>query len=450
MSERSLIPFEHFQIARHLARWTVLSIPVAIVTGSVVALFLWLLDVVTGFRWSHEWLLYLLPLAGVVIYYLYKWSGKNADAGNNLIMEEIHEPGAGVPLRMAPLVLFTTIVTHLFGGSAGREGTAVQMGGSIAQGFARLYKLKKADIRIMLMCGVAAGFGAVFGTPIAGAIFALEVLAIGRIRYHALLPCFVASLIGHFVCVAWSIEHTDYHALITWTASGNTYFIDVLLLLKVALAGVIFGLISYLFAETSHFIKAASKRLIPSPMLIPVIGGALVILLTLLVGTDDYLGLGVTSQHENGVSIVSAFRENGAHPWSWLLKLIFTTITLGMGFRGGEVTPLFFIGATLGNTLAVLLGGPVDLFAAIGFVAVFAGATNTPLACTLMAVELFGGGPALYFATACFLAYYFSGHTGIYQSQLVSVKKHSDKHEDEEYFLRKHKEREKGNTRNSK
>jgi H+/Cl- antiporter ClcA len=418
--------FEQAAIARHLIRWTILVIPVSVIAGSLVALFLWLLDQATLLRWRHEWLMWLLPPAGVGIYWLYKLMGKNAEAGNNLIMDEIHKPGGGVPARMAPLVLLTTVITHLFGGSAGREGTAVQIGGSMANLLGRWMKLTHKDIRILLMTGIAAGFGAVFGTPLAGAVFALEVLAIGVIRYDALVPCLIAAVFSNIVCSAWGIEHTHYaiHFLDGATTPWLPFIhFDLWLLAKVILAGVAFGMASYLFSMAMSMVKENAQRFIRPAWLIPAVGGFIIILLCWLLGTTDYAGLGVTSKDPNGVSIVNAFHEGGAGAWSWLWKLVFTAITLGMGFKGGEVTPLFFIGATLGNTLALLLGAPVDLFAGLGFIAVFAGATNTPIACTLMGVELFGTSHALYFAVACFTAYYFSGHSGIYHAQRVGVRK---------------------------
>lgn len=417
--------FEHIAITRHLLRWTLLSIPVSFIVGSQVALFLWLLDKATQYRWQHEWLLYLLPLAGMLIYFVYKYLGKNAEAGNNLIMEEIHEPGGGVPARMTPLVLITTVVTHLFGGSAGREGTAVQMGGSMAGLIGRWLKLEPQDIRILLMCGVAAGFGAVFGTPITGAIFALEVLAVGRINHTALMPCFISSVLADFTCTAYGIHHTSYHIRFNEMLNSSVSFLhfDALLLSKVIFAGVCFGLAGYLFAELSHTIKNYSNRFITIKWLIPAIGGVIIILLTNTLGTSDYLGLGVTNPAPGGISIVAAFHEGGTTYFSWFWKIVFTAITLGMGFKGGEVTPLFFIGAALGNTIAMLTGAPVDLLAGLGFIAVFAGATNTPIACTIMGVELFGGDYVLYYAIACFTAYYFSGHSGIYLSQRLNVSK---------------------------
>jgi H+/Cl- antiporter ClcA len=406
---------DQLKIAGNLLYWTILIIPVSFITGSLVALFLWLLDFVTETRWNNLWLIFFLPIAGILISAMYKYLGKNSEAGNNLIMDEIHEPGGGIPARMAPLVLISTIITHLFGGSAGREGTAVQMGGSISSQCSKWFGLNQSDRSILLMCGMAAGFGAVFGTPVTGAIFALEVLAIGRIKYEALIPCLIASLLADFFCSLYGIHHTKYQ--IHFTAD-----LDPILLVKVIIAGIAFGLASFMFANLSHTIKKGALTYIQNKSIIAVVGAVLVIGISYALGSFDYLGLGVTNP-ENGVSIISAFSVNGSDTWSWFWKLLLTAITLGMGYKGGEVTPLFFIGATLGNTLATVSGAPVDLFAGLGFIAVFAGATNTPLACTLMGVELFGSDNIVYYAVACFTAYYFSGHSGIYSSQRVAVPK---------------------------
>lgn len=411
--------------AKASVRWLALIVPMAIVVGSSCAFFLWSLDAVTKLRFEYPWLLYLLPVAGMTVGLLYHYVGGSAEGGNNLIMDQIHQPGGGVPRRMALLILFGTLVTHLFGGSAGREGTAVQMGGSIASAFCRRLRLDVVEIRIVLMAGIAAGFGAVFGTPLAGTIFALEVLTIGRIQYDALLPCFIAALAGDWTCHAWGVGHTQYRVafLNSDVAPAAFFHLEPVLLLKVIAASIAFGLASSGFSNLSHWLQAAFKRLIPYGPLRPVVGGVLVIALVFLVGTRDFLGLGVWSADANAVTIPSFFTSPEIHPWSWFWKIVFTAVTLSSGFKGGEVTPLFFIGAALGNALAGLMGAPTDLFAALGFVAIFAGASNTPLACTLMGVELFGATHIVYIATACFLAYLASGHSGIYLSQRVAVPK---------------------------
>jgi H+/Cl- antiporter ClcA len=406
---------------RYLARWLLLVTPGAVVIGSAVALFLWALDRATVLRWDHPWLLWLLPAGGALVGALYHYVGRAAEGGTDLVMDEIHEPGGGVPARLAPLVFVGTIATHLFGGSAGREGTAVQMGGSIASVIARRMGLDAGDTRILLTTGIAAGFGAVFGTPLTGAVFALEVLTIGRMSYAALVPCLLASLVADRTVAAWGIHHTLYR--IAPLVGGGIAHVDIVLLGKVAVAAVVFGAASMLFAGATHATARAFARVIRWPMLRPVAGGLVIIALVLALGSRDYLGLGVTAPDARAVTILSSFTPGGAMPWSWLWKLVFTAVTLGSGFKGGEVTPLFFIGATLGNTLGGVLHAPIDLFAALGFIAVFAGATNTPLACTLMGIELFGAGATPYFATACFLSYLFSGHSGIYSAQRLGSPK---------------------------
>lgn len=403
-----------------VARWAMLVTPMAAAVGSACALFLWALDQATRLRFQYPWLLFGLPLAGAAIGLLYHWKGRSAEGGNNLIIEQIHEPGAGAPLRMAPLILVSTVVTHLFGGSAGREGTAVQLGGSLASSVGRMFRLGPADVRVMLMAGIAAGFGAVFGTPVAGAVFALEVLAVGRIQYVALAPCLAAALIGDWTCHAWGIHHTLYH--IAPLAAG-TFHVEPMLLAKVSIVGVASGLVGMLFAEANHSLSALFKAVIPFAPARPLAGGLIIIGLVYLFGARDYLGLGVWSPEPGAVTISSLFDGAHIHAWSWALKMLFTVVTLSAGFKGGEVTPLFFIGAALGNALSGLLGAPTDLMAGVGFVAVFAAASNTPLACTLMGVELFGADHTAYVAVGCWIAYLCSGHGGIYLSQRLAVPK---------------------------
>ena len=396
-----------------IAKWLVILASLAIAVGSATAFFLWALDAVTLIRFDKPWLLYLLPLAGLCIGQFYDLYGKSISGGNNLLIDEIHQPGAGVPRRMVPLILIGTLVTHLFGGSAGREGTALQMGGGIAATLARFFRLKQDQVRILLMAGIAAGFGSVFGTPIGGAVFALEVLVVGRIQYDALIPCFSAAVLADWTCRAWSIGHTHYHVDVPAAAAA----LDFRLMGKVMLAAAAFGLASSLFSNLSHRLSAAFQTYIPRPELRPVVGGLLVIGLFFLAGTGDYLGLGVLSGHPGAITLPALFTSTEIPAGAWAWKLIFTVVTLSAGFKGGEVTPLFFIGAALGNSLALALGAPVDLFAALGFVAIFAGATNTPLASTLLGIELFGAGNSLYLAAACIIAYRCSGSKGIYSAQ---------------------------------
>jgi H+/Cl- antiporter ClcA len=391
-----------------LVRWLLICAAVSLLVGSASAFFLWSLDWVTSWRESHRWVIALLPLSGFIVGASYHYLGQPVVKGTNLILDEIHNPRQVIPLRMAPLVLFGTLATHLFGGSAGREGTAVQMGGTLADQLTRRLGLRPRDRQILLIAGISAGFASVFGTPLAGAVFGLEVLLIGSIRYDAIGPSFLAAIGADLVTRAWGVGHTLYPQLAGPALTLSTGLLTLG-------CGALFGLTARGFATLTHGIARVFQRL-AYPPLRPVVGGALVALAVAVLGTTKYIGLGIPT-------IVASFQAP-LPPQDFLLKLLLTALTLGCGFKGGEVTPLFFIGAALGSALAPVLPLPVALLAGLGFVAVFAGAANTPLACTLLGVELFGVQAGAHLALACVAAYLFSGHTGIYSAQVVGRAKH--------------------------
>ncbi len=390
-------------------KWAVLGAAVGALAGTASWIFLISLAWAIEIRLANPWLLLFLPVAGFVMGWLYYQFGGTAVLGNNLVIDEVNNNRSKIPLRMAPLVLLGTVVTQLFGGSAGREGTAIQMGASLADALRRVFNLGPEDRRLMIMAGISGGFGSVFGVPAAGFVFGMEVQSIGRIRYDGIIPCLVASVIGDLVARAWGTPHAHYPQL-------PVIEINLLLMLKVGFAAIIFGLVSMLFVELTHGIKHVMPRISRYTPLYPVIGGVVIILLTWLVGTEAYLGLSLPL-------IQDSLDGTGVPTAAFLLKLLFTAVTIGTGFLGGEVTPLFVIGSTLGYALAGPLGVDSGLLASVGMMAVFAGASNTPLACAIMGVELFGGGGLLYLFLGTVVAYLASGHRGIYATQPVHLPK---------------------------
>lgn len=393
----------------YMLKWMLLTAVIGAIIGSATAFFLASLEWVTHFRESHLWVIALLPFGGLLIGLAYHYWGTSVVKGNNLLLEEFHSPKQTIPLKMAPLVLFGTLVTHLFGGSAGREGTAVQIGGAFADQFSRFLKLRNDNRKILIIVGISGGFAAVFGTPFAGAVFALEVLVLRRVLYEAILPAVLAAVVADYACKAWGIVHTAY-------AIPFVPPMAVPQLLWTAAAGIAFGLAAFAFSRLMHFFSRLFTHTIHYPPLRPVVGGVMIAGAVWALGTTQYIGLGIPT-------IQAAFLTH-LPGYDFLLKLLFTTFTLSAGFKGGEVTPLFFIGATLGSALCFLVPLPCALLAGMGFVAVFSGATNTPVASTLMGIELFGAEGGLYLGIVCFVAYLFSGRSGIYTSQIAAGPKH--------------------------
>lgn len=380
-----------------------MALPAGAAAGTASAVFLFGLEAVAHQQMQHRWLLWLLPLGGAFVSYMYMVYGKEASRGNNLVMEQVHTGNGSVPLRMAPLVLFGTLVTHLFGGSAGREGTAVQMSGSFSSSIGKLFKLNHWDRRILVLCGIGAGFSSVFGTPLAGALFALEASARRNMRYEALIPCLIASYTGHFVTLSWGARHSHYEM-------GAVPALHPVVLLKVAAAAVAFGLAAMLFVRLTSSLKKLFARGLNNPALRSFVGGLLIIALVFAIGSRDYLGLGLPLMEQ-------AFQE-AVSPIVFLLKTLFTSVTLGSGFLGGEVTPLFVIGSTLGSALSSFLSLSAPFLAALGLASVFGAASKTPLACTMLGLELFGVHGAFYLLIACFISAFVSGRTGIYDSHI--------------------------------
>lgn len=396
------------------ARWLMLGGISGLLAGIASFIFLEGLDRVTAFQTDRSWMLYLLPIAGLIIGLSNHRLAGRASQGNSLLLAEIHSPTQWVPRRMAPLVLLGTWWTHAFGGSAGREGTALQMSGSLSDGVSRLLRLHASDRSLMLTAALAGGFGSVFGVPFAGVIFALEVPTVGRLRYQALVPAVASSFIGDAV-VTWLGHHHPTRPSVDLPLSAST--IGTLIVV-----GVACGLAARMFVGATEAIRRVGGRYITSPIMRPVLGGFAVVALAGLFGRD-YLGLSLPLLDSalSGTSIaISVFA----------LKLLFTAVTIGTGFLGGEVTPLFVIGATLGASVGELTGLPIGIAASIGMVATFGAAANTPIACTLMGLELFGAAAITPIAIGCITAWVTSGTGTIYTTQRHELRRSSTRLQD--------------------
>lgn len=377
---------------------------VGLLSGMASALFLRCLDGTIRFRQAHPGLLFLLPLFGLLSAWLYRAYGRESEGGGLLVLDEVLEFQGRVRSRLAPLVFVGALLTHLGGGSAGREGVAVQMGASLARTLGKVrwawLRLTRSRQRLLLMAGMSGGFGSLFGTPVAGAVFGMEVLPSGRLHTEGLVVCAAASFVGDWTARFLGAQHQGFSPVTV--AFGMGVAVRLLIFaLPVALT-------AWTFSTAAHGLAELSRTWLPKWWMRPVVGGVAVILLASLFREEGYLNLGLPF-------LPGVFEGRPAVPWLFAIKLLFTVVTVGFGFKGGEVTPLFVIGALLGATCAPALGLPPAYLGAVGFVAVFAAASHTPLASALLGVELFGAaflGPV---AVTGFVAYVLVGHRGIYR-----------------------------------
>ena len=391
---------------RAMGKWLGVALVTGVLCGAVGTVFHIGVHRVTELRAELPWLLYTLPVLGLAIVGLYKLLGTEGQSTND-ILDEIHS-GYGVSIKLLPAIFFATLLTHLGGGSVGREGAALQMGGAIGYRSGRLLHLDDSDLRTMTTVGMAAFFSALFGTPLAAAVFALEITAVGRIYLAQLFPCLVAALTALGVALCFGVEPTAFSLAAPALGAG--------MLARVAMLAVLGALLSVVFCETIHAVEHFAVSKLPNPFLRVFVGGTVVAALTLLLGTTDYNGAGmdvITRAVERGEPVGAAF----------LLKLAFTAISLAAGYKGGEVVPSFFVGATFGCVVGPLLGVPATFGAAVGLIAVFCGAVNCPLASTFLALELFGEAGLPYFALTCAISFVLSGYSGIYSSQRILYNK---------------------------
>ena len=388
-------------------RWLIYGSITGIVCGLAGAAFHVGIDLATETRANLEWLLFLLPFAGLLIVFSYHRSGLMHDPGTNLVLTSI-QGQKHIPLKMAPLIFCGTILTHLCGGSSGRVGAALQIGGSIGEGLGHLFRLKESDIKIIIICGMSAVFATLFGTPVAAAVFTMEVISVGVIHYSAFVPSIVSAAIAYGITQRWDVTEAVFPML---SAPGYS----IALILKIILLAMICGAVSILFCVVMHRSVALFTKLIPNDYIRVFAGGCAVILCTLSVGTDIYNG--------HGSDMLLLAMTGSVPAFAFLIKIGFTALTLGTGFKGGEIAPALFVGATLGSTMAPILHIDPAIGAAVGMIALFCGVVNCPLAAIIFSVELFGSECLLLFCIACAVSYVFSGYYGLYSSQKIMYDK---------------------------
>jgi len=390
------------------AKWVVFGVLTGAIVGIVSSAFYFVLSFVNIVREQNSWIIYLLPIGGLVIVALYRLMKNENDGGTNLVISAIHS-GDRIPLRMTPSIFLSTALTHLFGGSAGREGAALQIGGSIGNALGTLFKFDEKDKHVIIMCGMSAAFSTLFGTPMAAAIFPMEMVSVGVMYYMALVPCVVSSLTAHGVAIILGVAGESFHVTGIPTLS-------LIPSLQVVLVAVICAFISIGFCGLLHRTEKLYKKFLKNRFLRIFVGGCAVVVLTMLVGTHDYNGAGM---HTIEMAV-----EGHVVPEAFLLKMIFTALTIGAGYKGGEIVPTFFVGATLGCLLGQFIGLSPSLCAAIGMVSLFCGVTNCPISTLLISFELFGFEGMPYYLLAVAFSYMLSGYSGLYRSQKIMYSKY--------------------------
>ena len=389
-------------------KWVIFAILVGTIVGLCGSAFYFGMSYVTFLRTAHPWLILLLPAGGLVIVGLYHLFHDEKDTGTNLVISAIHS-GDELPFRMAPLIFVSTLITHLFGGSAGREGAALQMGGSIGNALGRLFRFDEKDKHVMIMCGMSAAFSALFGTPMAAAIFPMEMVSVGVMYYIALVPCVISSLVAHGIAVSFGVSNELF-------LIGEIPAFGILSSVKISVLAILCALVSILFCVILHQTGHLYKKLFKNPYLRVFAGGCLIVLLTCLVGSQSYNG--------TGINIIENCINGTVRPEAFLLKMIFTALTLGAGYKGGEIVPSFFTGAAFGCLFGNLLGFSPTLCTAVGMTSVFCGVTNSPITSLLISFELFGYDGMPYFLLATAFSYMLSGYFGLYHSQKIVYSKY--------------------------